>query len=465
MEQEPPATFVIAGAGIVGLTLALSLHKHTGIRPEVYEKRTAETFHQCVGAGMGMFPNGLRVLRDISPELLEKVRQVGKPFLHRRWVKHCGTAVVAEGNEDVLHHGDDETVSSLGIGRWRLHQALWEATQEAGISIHFKKAIEDIVQLTTKCNGNCNDDNQNDNDEHQEGDLVCVYFADHTHRMTHLLFGTDGTWSKTRQLVLRDNEVDESHHALEYSGVTCLMGIAQDCPKPDTGVCCPTSTTTQCHAIFFPTLEHEQCFQFYFPLAHGDADSDTWGTLSEQVGKEECRLLCETLRGDGWDEKYCQPLEHVTRAVQIGFCEIQPPLQRWAYGRVVLLGDAAHPPIPYTGQGAQMGLEDAGTMAALLKEYCCLQGVNDGTGTLNWDGLSEALRQFESLRIPRVAEIQKYSHQMGEMQQKQTECRKYARKQAMKLQREVFFYQTSPLMIPGAQYDFQTEVQKAIASA
>lgn len=52
--QEEPATFVISGAGIVGLSLALSLYKHTNIRPEVYEKRSADAFHQCVGAGMGM---------------------------------------------------------------------------------------------------------------------------------------------------------------------------------------------------------------------------------------------------------------------------------------------------------------------------------------------------------------------------------------------------------------------------
>lgn len=52
--QLLPATFVISGAGIVGLSLALSLYKHTNIRPEVYEKRSADAFHQCVGAGMGM---------------------------------------------------------------------------------------------------------------------------------------------------------------------------------------------------------------------------------------------------------------------------------------------------------------------------------------------------------------------------------------------------------------------------
>lgn len=347
---------------------------------------------------------------------------------------------IARGQEDVLHQGDDEDVQSLGIGRWRLHRVLWEATQEAGIPIHFEKTMDDIVQLSTDT-------------EQQQDDLVCVHFADHTHRMAHLLFGTDGTWSKARQLVVGDE-----HHKLEYAGISCLMGIAEDCPKPDTGVCCPTSTTSQCHALFFPTLDHEQCFQFYFPIAQGDADEETWGTLSEKVGREDCDALCENLRQDGWDEKYLQPLEHVSRAVRVGFCEIKPPLTRWTYGRVVLLGDAAHPPVPFTGQGAQMGLEDAGTISVLLEQYCLQED-----GILDWEGLPAAFAKLEELRIPRVAEIQKASHQMGEMQQKQAECRKYARKQAMQLQRDVFFYQTSPLIIPGAQYNFQTEIQKAIA--
>ena len=124
-EEQQPVTFLISGGGIVGLTLALSLHKHTGIVPVVYEKYSQDKFHQCVGAGMGMYPNGLRVLRDISPKLLQKVRALGKPYLHRRWVKHCGTEI-AKGHENVLHQGDQEDVQSFGIGRWRFHKFLWD---------------------------------------------------------------------------------------------------------------------------------------------------------------------------------------------------------------------------------------------------------------------------------------------------------------------------------------------------
>jgi hypothetical protein len=79
---------VIVGAGIVGLVLALSLHTHAGITPKVYEQ--AQDFHDDVGAGMGMYPNGLRVIRDISPDLLKDVQEAGYPYLYRRWeVRIC----------------------------------------------------------------------------------------------------------------------------------------------------------------------------------------------------------------------------------------------------------------------------------------------------------------------------------------------------------------------------------------
>jgi hypothetical protein len=77
-----PGTIIICGGGIVGLALALALKKQLGVTAEVYEQ--ADAFVDDVGAGMGMYPNGLRVLRDISPALLQAVRDVGLPYLYRR---------------------------------------------------------------------------------------------------------------------------------------------------------------------------------------------------------------------------------------------------------------------------------------------------------------------------------------------------------------------------------------------
>ena len=82
-QSHEPAKVVISGAGIVGLVLALGLKNHIGITPELYEQ--AHTFQEDLGAGMGMYPNGLRVIRDISPKLLASIRESGYPYLYRRW--------------------------------------------------------------------------------------------------------------------------------------------------------------------------------------------------------------------------------------------------------------------------------------------------------------------------------------------------------------------------------------------
>jgi 2-polyprenyl-6-methoxyphenol hydroxylase-like FAD-dependent oxidoreductase len=63
------------------------------------------------------------------------------------------------------------------------------------------------------------------------------------------------------------------------------------------------------------------------------------------------------------------------------------PLPRWGVGRVTLLGDAAHPVLPHTGQGAAQALEDAVALGLVLS------GSED---------VEDALRRYEKVRIPRT---------------------------------------------------------------
>lgn len=87
----PPV--LIVGAGIVGLVLALALDKHCDHKVELYEQ--APAFVDDIGAGMGMYPNGLRVIRDISPDLLHKIQQAGYPYLLRRFeVRAAGITMI-----------------------------------------------------------------------------------------------------------------------------------------------------------------------------------------------------------------------------------------------------------------------------------------------------------------------------------------------------------------------------------
>ncbi|MBL0423415.1 FAD-dependent monooxygenase [Ramlibacter sp. AW1] len=78
------------------------------------------------------------------------------------------------------------------------------------------------------------------------------------------------------------------------------------------------------------------------------------------------------------------------------------PVRRWADGRVVLLGDAAHATLQSLAQGAGMAIEDAVCLAELLRQV-------DG------DEYPAAFQRFESMRLRRTARVQLESRALWEM--------------------------------------------------
>jgi salicylate hydroxylase len=75
-----------------------------------------------------------------------------------------------------------------------------------------------------------------------------------------------------------------------------------------------------------------------------------------------------------------------------------PPLPAWAHGRVALLGDAAHPMLPYLAQGGALALEDAIVLAG------CIHAAG---------GPLAALGRFEALRAGRARRVQAASRRQG----------------------------------------------------
>jgi len=424
---KAPAPIMIAGGGIVGLVMALAIEKHTGLQAEIYEQ--AHGYDDEVGAGMGMYANGLRVIRDISPDLLEELQANGYPYQYRRWERHDGT-LVTECDERALGEKETETIhgvscelQTLGIRRWKLQQALHKAVAKAGVSVYFNKKVETVKT--------------------PENGMTEVVFTDGSSRQTQLLIAADGGRSAIRTCQLQkmfnsndpaaEKKEDEQMPKLDYTGVTCIMGVAENIASRQ-GITFPVANTTQCHGAFYPTAPTEQCFQFHFPVPAkkndetGSCTQDScWGNLSQKVSRDECGKLAEILEADGWDEeKFLRPLRNVTNAVRVGFCKLSPSLEKWsfpnAHGRpgTILVGDAAHPPVPYIGQGAQQGIEDAGTLALLLKKFCL-----DDQGNLDLQNLDYAVTVYESIRIPRVREILDNCHSWGNMQLKRAQNAAY----------------------------------------
>jgi salicylate hydroxylase len=71
------------------------------------------------------------------------------------------------------------------------------------------------------------------------------------------------------------------------------------------------------------------------------------------------------------------------------------PVDSWSSDRVTLIGDAAHPMLPFGAQGASLGLEDALALAV------CLQDATVKT-------VPDALRRYEELRRPRAEQVHRF---------------------------------------------------------
>ena len=361
-------------------------------------------------------------------------------------------------------------LQSLGIRRWKYQQVLYEACIEAGIKIHFGKRLQ--TAITT-------------NDS-----KTVLHFKDGSKVMTSLLIGADGINSKVRNYVVNPTSDEEKQKSLEefmpeYTGVTCLMGCA-NVPFMR-GICFPSSATSKCHACYYPTKvpkeedeedkadkdKYEMVFQIYFPSPI--ERPDTWRTLTPDEAKVECQELAKKLRENGWDEQFLAPLESqsLKGVLRVGL-RSREALDVWhvggvsggedgsvGVGRAILLGDAAHPPVPYIGQGAQMAMEDAGTLSLLLGHFCPMDGDGDAT-TIDLSKFQDAMEVYEKLRVPRTKTVLGSSVQLGKTQQKRADSMLYNAWREFSIKAQVWAYGTLPVMRPGAAFNYHAKVEEAL---
>ncbi|KAI9366858.1 hypothetical protein DFJ73DRAFT_5962 [Zopfochytrium polystomum] len=442
MTTEPstpaPATprVIVAGGGIAGLLLALALKKKLALDPVVYEQ--APGFAPNIGGAIGLYANGLRVVRDIHPPLLAAIRAAGLPYLYRRWMRHDGTEV-AVGEERHLSSWatleDERDLASIGIRRWKLQQALADACADAGVAVRFGLRVVGVAGRDAATG------------------VVALELSDGSRVEADLVFGCDGARSVLRGSLFPATEP-------EYTGVTCLMGAA-DVPRSLRGICFPSSSTSKFHACYYPTGPEEQIFQIYFPTPE---KPETWKALSEEEGRLECEDLAAKMAADGWDKQFTEPLLKASSVLRTGL-RARKPIPVWHSGRIVLLGDAAHPPVPYIGQGAMMAIEDVGILVTILKCLCSDSGSGGGVGAVfSFAHLETAFRLYERLRLPRTTRMLESSMSLGQMQllraSDPSSAEVEAKEQSIKA--DVAKYGTLPIMKSGASYNYLEETRKAL---
>jgi 2-polyprenyl-6-methoxyphenol hydroxylase-like FAD-dependent oxidoreductase len=347
----PPRNIAIIGGGIGGVATAVALDR-LGIKATVYEQ-TPEL--REVGAGLMLWPNATRVLRELG--LLSGIIDRSGANTHFLVRASSGKILmnIALGSFDVpalcTRRADLLAVllAQLPPERIRLGHTLTDLDQSdssmrLGFAISMgERHIEQSV----------------------EHDAV---------------IGADGLRSRVREELFGPSEP-------VYRGYTVWRGVAT---YDGTGILRGSNSETWGRGKRFGILNTgEDRFTWYAAVNVGEDHAD-----APEGRKQE---LLEMFAG--WHE----PISDLIRAtdetviLKNGAFD-RAPLSRWTRGRITLLGDAAHPCTPNLGQGCCMALEDALVLAKCVARF---------------PSIANAFERYESLRRPRASHMQHRSLTMG----------------------------------------------------
>ena len=330
---------LIVGSGVGGLTAAVALRR-VGIEVELFE-RAVEPAQILVGGGLHIWPNGMRALQRVG--LAEQVQAVGKSIARLDWhsPEHGLLA-----SADLAATARQVGAPSVGIRRADLLTVLLGAV---GAAIRFGSEVTAFEQ---------------------DAQSVTLRLADGREFSGAVLVAADGLQSTVRELLVGETE-------LRTPGVVvCQAAVDGLVPAPEA-----TFTEVWGPAMRFGCYPvRDGVFWFAFlPSAEAEA--------LEVAGAKE--LLLE--RTASWTAPARETIA-ATPADAIVFGEVvaRDPIEHWTEGRVALLGDAAHPMTPFTGQGACQAIEDAVVLAESLRS-----GAD----------VAASLRAYAARRQPRTNEI------------------------------------------------------------
>jgi len=345
---------LIAGGGIGGLALALALAKHN--HPSVVLERQQEFVP--LGAGIQIGPNGMRVLRALG--LAETLR----PFagVPEAIVVHAGSSgrVLTRlplGTWIANRHGAPYWVAHRGD----LHRVLLDATA-ADPRITIRTGF-DVVSVS----------------EIEAG----VTAADRSGATEtgRALIGADGLWSTVRQSF-------PGMPAPEFAGATAMRTVI---PAADAGRLAIPAVglwlNPQAHVVHYPVRGGSEIAVVVIAREawqgrEWDAEADA-STLLAQLASFHPDLTAVLRDVGSWRKWALHRL---------------PPLPAWINGRLALLGDAAHPMLPYLAQGGALAIKDA----VVLANYLCAS-----------DDTFSSLNSYALLRRQRVHRVQAASVSQG----------------------------------------------------
>ncbi len=351
---------IIAGAGIGGLSAALMLAQ-AGFRVTLVEQteRLQET-----GAGIQLSPNATRILIALG---------LG-PRLQRDAFVPAGVTIRTASGSDLTRFAlGSYAETRYGAPYWCIHRsdlqaALLEAVRPSpDIVLRLGTRVEDFVVHAHGVSAACSRRGANA-DEHGIG-----------------LIGADGLWSVLRgRLGLRARP--EFRQRTAWRTMLPADQVPPEFRSDDVQLWLGHSA----HLVLYPVKGGALINMVAIV-------TDRWAEPGWTAEGNRHELL-ERFSPWHWAEPTRELLAIPTQWTKWALFDLAP-LPRWSEGPVTLLGDAAHPMLPFLAQGAAMAIEDAAVLA--------------GTMARDPDHPATAMRRYERARRRRVGRVQREARRNG----------------------------------------------------
>ena len=374
---------LIVGGGIGGLAAGLACSR-AGAQVSLYER--AGEFSE-VGAGIQLGPNVVKVLHGWGlNDALAQVAAFPNRLQVRSAMSGAQLAVMRLGTVTVERYGSPYAT----IHRADLHAMLLAAlTQQSGVQLHLGSAAAGFVQ---------------------QADGVTLHLSNGRAAQGDLLVGADGLWSRLRQQLLNDSPPHSAGH-LAYRALVPQHGLPARLRSGQVTVW----LGPRLHVVQYPVRRGEWLNVVVIVHGHTAGDVEQWDRNADAADVQDAMAAT------------CTPLQDLIHAIEtwrLWALSIRAPMRgahEQAQGRVALLGDAAHPMLPYLAQGAGMAIEDADELGRVLA------GAQDPL-----HDVPALLRQYALRRWQRNARVQARAIRNGQVFHA-TGLVRWSRDRAMKL--------------------------------
>ncbi len=347
--SSKPLSIAVIGAGIGGLTAALSLRR-AGFDVEIYEQASELTE---IGGGINMGPNAARILYRLGlGEGLDRdaVRPIG--MHQRRW--DDGRTLQKAGL-------NPQCEAIYGAPHLTVHRADLLAIIAAGFPaerIHLGHRLVGVAD---------------------RGDHTEAWFANGVRIRPDVLVGADGIHSAVREALFGAEDP-------QFAGCVAYRGLVPSERVADLGLERGNQSWLGpgAHLVHY-FVSGGRLLNFV-----GWTEHDTW---NREDWTDRATIERALAAFEGWHPQIRTIIERAETCFIWALFD-RDPLPRWSAGRTTLHGDACHPMYPFMAQGAAQAIEDGACLAA------CLAETPDP---------AEALLRYERIRLPRVSRLQQMS--------------------------------------------------------